>query len=384
MADQTLDGMLAGELRDADGGFFRYALAADWTEPRLEKLLEANACLLDAYALGAWLRGREDWAEVAAGIVAWVEGTLALPDGLWAGSLDADEDYFAAAPSDRAVLPAPRVDTTVNTAWNARWIAALAAAGMRLDRPAWVERAEGALDTLVRAMAAPGGGMHHFRAPGGEPQLDFLLADSLQTARAALTVAQATGEARWLEQARALVRHMEATWASDAGGFWDRTHTEHDVGSLRYRDRPFEVNAVAARVLLDIAHVTGERGRRSQAERALAPMGSTAGRYGPDGAVFALATGEYFEPPPTVVIALPDGCTAADAAPLRRAAWQLRLPLLRVWTVPAGHRVGPVLFDADAAPVAYVWTRRGCSPPLRAAADIAGAALAAEATTRHA
>jgi hypothetical protein len=89
-----------------------------------------------------WVRGREDWAEVAAGIVAWVEGTLALPDGLWAGSLDADEDYFAAAPSDRAVLPAPRVDTTVNTAWNARWIAALAAAGMRLDRPAWVERAE--------------------------------------------------------------------------------------------------------------------------------------------------------------------------------------------------------------------------------------------------
>ncbi|MFW6079420.1 MAG: DUF255 domain-containing protein, partial [Gemmatimonadota bacterium] len=44
LADRTLDGMLAGELWDAvEGGFFRYALRADWTEPRSEKLLEVNA-----------------------------------------------------------------------------------------------------------------------------------------------------------------------------------------------------------------------------------------------------------------------------------------------------------------------------------------------------
>src|SRR5688500_763312 len=47
MAIQTLEGMVAGELWDpVDGGFFRYALAEDWTQPSQEKLLSVNAALL--------------------------------------------------------------------------------------------------------------------------------------------------------------------------------------------------------------------------------------------------------------------------------------------------------------------------------------------------
>src|SRR5690606_20853156 len=66
VAERTLDGMLAGELFDPiDGGSFRYALAADWTEPRREKPLETNAGLLRAYALGAHLLERRDWRAAA-------------------------------------------------------------------------------------------------------------------------------------------------------------------------------------------------------------------------------------------------------------------------------------------------------------------------------
>jgi uncharacterized protein len=379
MADQTLDGMLAGELWDsAGGGFYRYATEADWTGPRREKLLDANAALLEAYSLGAWLRGRGDWKDTAVATVRWVEDTLALPGGLWGGSQAPDAGWFQADREGRRSMEAPPVDATVYTAWNARWIAALANAGARLEEPAWVERAEAALATLLREMAAPGGGLCHFRDPGGEPTLDTLLMDTLEAARAALAVSQASGHPRWLETARTLVRQMEAAWGCDDGGFWDRTSSPDDMGALRYRERPFEANAAAARLLLDLAQITGDRGRRAVAERTLAFVGPTAGRYGPDGALFALAASEFFEAPPAVVIALPPDTEAAAAAELRRAAFALAVPQLRVWTVAAGHRVGPVAFEAPDGPAAWVWTQRGCSGPL-AAGDIARAAA-----TRHA
>lgn len=206
--------------------------------------------------------------------------------------------------------------------------------------------------------------------PSYEPRLDFLLADTLECVRAALALAQATGGGAWIDVARRLARHMEAAYWADDGGFWDRIPTDHDVGALRYRDHPFELNAAAARVLLDLAHVTGERNWRGLAERTLARTGARAGRYGVAGATFALATAAFFDPSPAVFIAVPAGADAA-AAPLRRAAFALRVPTLRVWTVPSGHASGPQQFHADGVPAAYIWTRRGCAGPVRAPDQLA-------------
>ena len=363
MADQTLDGMLAGALWDSvEGGFFRYATAADWTEPRYEKLLEANAALLEAYTCGAWLRGREDWCAIVDRTVAWVEVTLAGSDGLWGGSQSADIEYFNAAAKQRRSLRTPPVDHTVFTAANARWIGALALAGARLNRPLWVRRATHALQTLLSSMRAPDGGFYHFRSEDGAGQADFLFEDTLQCGRAVLAVAQATGDAPLLDEARRIARYMEEKFWADDGAFWDRRATDHDVGALQYRDRPFEPNAEAARFLIDLVHLTGERGWRAHAERILARLGPLAGRYGVAGAVFAHAVHEFFEAPPRVFITVPPNGTGDDL--LRAAAFALRVPGLRVWTVPSGHSVGPQSFIAKDRAAAFVWTRRGCSGPI--------------------
>jgi uncharacterized protein len=353
MADRTLDGMLAGELWDeANGGFFRYALAEDWTEPRQEKLLDVNAGLLEAYALGSVLRGRADWRARAEGIVAWADGMLAL-DGLWSASERAADDGV------------PAVDPTLITSANARWIHALALAGSRLERPDWVARADAGLRALLELMTTPDGTCH-FREEGGAPSFDVLLIDPLECARAALMLAQATGAAHWTDTARELARRIEARFWNAEGGFSDRVHSADDIGMLRYHDRPFEANAIAARLLLDLSHVTGERHWRALAERTLAAIGAVAGRHGTSAAVFALATEAFFEPPPTVFITGPaadeDGRTA-----LRHSAFALPVAGLRVWTVPSGHAVGPQTFRADGAAAAWISTRRGCAGPFTAA-----------------
>lgn len=369
MADQTLDGMLAGELWDAvEGAFFRYALNADWTAPRREKLLDANAAMLEAYATGAWLRARDDWADVAGRIVHWVDASLAdARTGLWGGSRFADDDYDSADADRRRTLAVPATDSTIYTAACARWIAALALTGARLDRPDWVDRAGVALDALLAAMRTPDGGLFHYREPGEPPRIPFLLMDTLQAARAALALAQATGRDRWLREARDLAAHMErAFWAED-GAFWDRAPSDHDVGALRYRDRPFDLNAEAARLLLDLGYLTGERGWRARAERTLARLGPFAGRHGVAAAGFALALEEFFDAPPRAFIVSADPDAGNDAAGLRRAAFDLRMPGLRVWTVPPGHTVGPQRFAGDGTPAAWLMTHNGCAGPFTAA-----------------
>jgi uncharacterized protein len=373
MADQTLDGILAGELWDpVEGGFFHYATAADWTGPRYEKLLEANAGLLDTYAYAGWLRGRDDWSAIAEQTVAWAEATLTRPDGLWGSSQSADPAYFGASAAQRRALPAPPIDQTAYAAANGRWIGSLAAAGARLRRPDWVARAQLGMHALLESLRAPAGGLFRYRDEIGTPRVDFLLDDTLQAGRAALALAQATGTLGWIDEARRLARYMEHQLWADDGAFWDRRRSDDDVGALRYRDRPFELNAEAARFLLDLASVTGERGWRAHAERTLARLAPLAGRHGTAGATCALAIHEFFEAPPRVFIAIPERADDTSAV-LRATAFGLRIPGLRVWTVPCGHVVGPQRFFADEVAAAYVWTRRGCTGPIALAERLADA-----------
>jgi uncharacterized protein len=344
VADQALDGLLAGELLDRDaGGFFRYALEADWTTPRREKLLAVNADLLRIYALGARTRGRADWAAVARGVVTWVDGALTTDDGLWGGSLVAGGE--------------DGVDATVYTGWNAGWIGALADAAADLGEDGWADRAAAALRTLLDTMAADGGLLHHYRAPGADPALPVLAHDVLAAARACVAVAQATGDPVWLDEAMRLAHTLDHRFWAEEGSFHDRLRSGDDVGALRYRDRPFELNSLAARFLLDLAHATGERKYRALAERVLAALSPQAGRYGVAGADFAIAAEDFFQAPLRVFIV---GNTSA-AALLRAAACALPLPDRRVWPAANGSRVGPLELRTDADAAAFVCGERGAS-----------------------
>jgi uncharacterized protein YyaL (SSP411 family) len=370
MADRTLDGMLAGELHDNEaGGFFRYATSAEWTAPRYEKLLEINALQVETFALGAAVRARPDWADIVERTVAWVDGTLGLPNGLWGGSQAADEAYFTLDRAAREHVNQPAIDSTIFTNANAAWIAALANAGGRLQRGDWITRAENALHTLLQDMSAPNGLLYHYQAENTEPAIDFLLADALETARATLTLAQATGNAEWLAHTCRLMKNIETSFWAEDGGFRDRARHHHDVGALRYGDRPFDPNARCARLLLDLGFATGERGYRALAERTLALLSPQAGRYGVAGAAFALAVEEFFSLPPYVVIV---GAPPA-AAGLRMSALALPHADRRVWSLPHGGRVGTQKIPAQPAPAAYACGKHGCSAPILDDAAISAA-----------
>ncbi len=296
MAVHTLDGMLAGELLDeVDGGFCRYALAGDWTQPRCEKLLSVNAGLLEVYARGAVQQDRSDWRAVVERTITWADTVMQRPDGLWNASQADHDSWYGLDAAGRQRTEAPRIDNTLYTNVNARWIAALANAGRLLQCEEWIVRAARALETLLQQMQTEDGVLMHYRAEDGRPEIDFLLIDTLAAADAALALAEADAGDIWTDRARELARTLERCFWMEDGGFWERRRSPHDVGALRYRERPFEPNAVAARLLVRLSNLTGERGPRARAERVLAVLSQGAARYGVAGATFALAVEEFFD-----------------------------------------------------------------------------------------
>ena len=370
IAQQTLDGMLAGELWDrVDGGFFRYTLNEDWTEPQTEKLLSVNASLLRAYALGAALDQRADWRKTAEQTVAWAERTLRLPEGLFSASQAAAPEYYGAAEDQRPAMDPPGLDHTLYTDANARWLSALAEAGARLGHTDWIEQAADGIRALLSSMRASNALLYHFRELGTDPELPYLLVDTAEVARACIAIGQCAGDPALVMQARDLAAAIEKSFWADDGGFYDRTRTAHDVGVLRYRDRPFDLNSILARLLLDLSLAFGERSYRALAERTLALLSPSAGRFGVGGSEFALAVHEFFDAPIQFVVT----GQGDEATQLRLTALALPIASRRVWSMPAGGRIGTNNFRQSSEPAIYAIGQHGISRAITNPASLADA-----------
>jgi uncharacterized protein len=115
---RTLEKMGRGGVYDQlGGGFHRYSVDAAWIVPHFEKMLYDNAGLLANYAHAYRASGLALFHDVAAGIVAYVRGTLMDPDGggFYTSqdadiSLHDDGDYYTWTRDEAAgTLPAEEV-----------------------------------------------------------------------------------------------------------------------------------------------------------------------------------------------------------------------------------------------------------------------------------
>ncbi len=91
MATLTLQHMASGGIHDhVGGGFHRYSTDERWLVPHFEKMLYDNALLARAYLEAYQLTRREDFADVARDILAYVERDMTSPEGAFFSASDAD------------------------------------------------------------------------------------------------------------------------------------------------------------------------------------------------------------------------------------------------------------------------------------------------------
>ncbi|CAD6002792.1 thioredoxin domain-containing protein [Agreia sp. COWG] len=215
LAERTLVAMAASHLRDSvEGGFFRYSVNRDWSDPHYERMLYDNALLLDLYA-------RTGMRDVAEGVASFLLTVLRQPAGGFGSAQDSESTvkgsrseggYYALDAAGRAAETPPAVDAKVLTGWNGFAIAALCRAGSALDHPDWIEAAVRAADFLLDTHVDDSGVL--VRASIGHERSDAAatLEDYGAFAGGLLALSAATGRVRYAIAARSLI---DAVLAAD-------------------------------------------------------------------------------------------------------------------------------------------------------------------------
>ena len=340
MVAHTMRAMAHGGMYDAvEGGFFRYSTTRDWTVPHFEKMAEDHAGLLRVLALlelwaptlrqgqgDSWVRNDLERT------IGYVRTVLRDPQtGFFAGSQDADEEYYALPREEREKHTVPFVDRRSYSNWTASLAGAFACSGLALNDRTLIDEALQTLDTMHERLRDEDGLLYHVLAPGEAPRIRGLLSDQVAYVRALLDAYESCGEPRMLERAQTHADRIVAAFGAPDGGFFDRADRD-TLGRLEIVDRPITDNGVMAENLLRLSALLHDARYREVAERTLVLYAKTFARAGSFAAAYARALARYLAPEVTVRIT---GRLEAGA-PLRRAARQLPQPFVGIESDPTG------------------------------------------------
>ena len=232
LALRTLKRMGASPLRDpVEGGFFRYAVHRDWSEPHYERMLYDNAQLLELYTR-AWQLTGEEWARsVAEGVADFLIAVMQRSGGGFASAQDSESTvagrrveggYYALEAEDRARETPPALDEKVLTGWNGLAIGALALAGFAFDNDTVTRAARRAADFLLAHHVQDRGTLVRASIDDRVSTAPATLEDYGMFAHGLLRLALVTGECDYAVAARRLIDSTLTTAADTAA---DTAHT---------------------------------------------------------------------------------------------------------------------------------------------------------------
>jgi len=367
-AQRALAAMAASPLRDADGGFFRYATRRDWSVPHYERMLTDNAQLLDV-ALDV---GDE---AVARGVAGFLLAALRRDEGgfgagqdseSWIDGVRSEGGYYLRPVVERAGLEPPAVDGKVITGWNGLAIGALARAGSRFDESSWVAVAAAAATLVLRRNRDSRGALVRASLDGEASTAVATAADLGLLADGLFALAAATGEASWAVTARGILDEALAGVGGDpllsANGI--ATAPDHTDGDL-----PSDAAAVAAAALTAWRLGAGDRYREAAAATVRALAVRALEQPFAHGSLLRVAAGLAAAPRQVVVVTYePDGALA-------RAAQRMEADVIAVATpaqAAAFADAGFELFEGKAATAerAYDCHAFVCRLPVSDAAEL--------------
>lgn len=362
---RSLHAMSGGGMYDrVHGGFYRYSTTRDFSVPHFEKMLEDLGGLLLACARSAAMFDDAELARVAMEVRSYLDERLwNATFGAYGGSQDADESYYTLDAAGRAALEQPYVDPTIYASWNAETARALVCAGPMLERfgadaDEWTRRGTTVLDTLWNLLVVDG---LAFRYYDGERHIRGLLGDQAWAAWAALSAFEATGDAQWLGRASSMVDACEPLFDGNVGAYADRLHSVGELGRIAERTFPLDDNSLMARVVMKLAALTGDDGKRERARTLLEANADSYRGYGMFAAEYGSAALDWFTPPVEVRIlgAASDSATVALRETARRAAASA-LTIEVVDPDRDAARMRTLGHSNGRAPTAFICDQRSC------------------------
>jgi uncharacterized protein YyaL (SSP411 family) len=433
----TLTHIAQGGIYDhLGGGFARYSVDERWLVPHFEKMLYDNAQLIEMMT-EAWRETKDKlYALRIEETIGWLTREMTVEGGGFASSLDADSEgeegkfyvwslseieeilgaddaklfaevYGVTAEGNfeghnilnrlgaielrdaatesrfatmreklffhRASRVRPGFDDKVLADWNGLMIAGLANAADVFARADWLEAAERAFDFVSTRMASHGRLFHAYR--NGEAKAPAIASDYANMIKAALALANVSGNPEYVERAKAWADVLDQHyWSENLGGYY---FTADDTADLIVR--PFSgqdeatpnANATTVSNLTALQVRTGDERYRERADAILRGFAGVMtenmlAHSGLLGAALDAAS------PALVAIVVPEG---GDAGSLRRALADVSLPNAVVLEVRVGESLpasspthGKTAIDGK--PTAYVCIGPQCSLPVTEAAAL--------------
>jgi uncharacterized protein YyaL (SSP411 family) len=228
----------------------------------------------------------------------------------------------------REKRPAPLCDDKVLTGWNGLMIAAYAEGFRVLKVEKYRRAAEKAAAFLLDKLRTPDGRLlRTYRA--GHAKLPAYLEDYAFLAHGLVGLHAATGEAKWLREARALSDRMVADFEDrDEGGFFF-TAEGHESLLARAKD-PFDNavpsgNSVAILNLLALHRLTGESSYRDHAGKALTAFSASLSQMPAAMSLCLIGLAQYLDVNPVEIIKQPIAADSRDVAPAQVVQASARL-----------------------------------------------------------
>jgi uncharacterized protein len=277
VVDETI-GYVLRDLRHPDGGFYsaedadspdehghgHEGLFSTWTPAEVLDVLGA-----DGAAANAWWGITEDGNFEGRSIPnrMHARGQLRRPP-----EIEAARNALLSARSHRR---RPGLDDKVLTEWNAMFLSTLSEAAAVFRREDWLAAAVANGEFLLRELRRPDGRWNRSWQADGSPRArhDALAADHAALVDAFVRLAEATGQARWIQAARETADTMlDWFWDPIEGGLFT---VAEDGEQLVARQKDVldnatpSANSMAAIALMRLAALTGELRYANQADRIL-------------------------------------------------------------------------------------------------------------------
>jgi len=253
----------------------------------------------------------------------------------------------------------PLLDDKVLTEWNALMLSALAEAAAAFDRVDWLAAAVDNGEFLLRELRGPDGRWHRSWHAEGVPRARHaaLAADHAALVDAFTRLAEATGAARWIDEACTVADVLlDHFWDVANGGLFT---TADDAEALVVRQKDLvdgatpSANSTAAVALLRLAALTGERRYAHHADRILQLLAPVMDRA-PTAVAVGLAAVELRADGPTEVAVVGD---RPDLVRAVQRGWRPEVVL--AW----GEPYASPLWEGRAPGLAYVCRDFTCERP---------------------
>jgi uncharacterized protein YyaL (SSP411 family) len=223
------------------------------------------------------------------------------------------EEARAALFEHRESRPRPGLDDKVLTEWNGLMVATLAEAAAATGNATWLAEAEKSAEFLLDRLRRPDGRwLRSWQARGlgrGEARHLAYAADHGTLLDAFTRLGEATGRARWIDEARQVASQLQDLfWDDEAGGVYT---TGRDAPDLVTRPKDLldnatpSANSLAAVGLQRLAALTGDESYQRSVEAILQLLAPAAARH-PTALAHLLAAVDLWQSGPTEIAVVGD------------------------------------------------------------------------------